>query len=475
MSAKILDAKGLKFKLWTYFVLFAAGIMVVLWLLQIIFLNTFYQSMKLHQLESIGNRMVAAYGSDDFEETLFDTSYRNGLMIRIYDEAGNRISNADIFSDFRDPHNAGRDELYEMKERLAQSGSDRVAFINGSNRMGGGAHVAVFAAQLCAADGSPIYLNISTPLAPVDATTQVLQNQLLIVTALSLLFGFILSYFIARRMSDPLTRLTHTAAQLATGDYGVEFEKGGYTEINELADALNYTTQELSKTNELRRDLVANVSHDLRTPLTIIKSYAEMIRDLSGNNPEKRAAHTQVIIDEADRLSALVSDLLDLSRMESGTAPMEPSVFDLSETTRRMVQRFDVLAEGEGFTFSVHCVPDAMVEADESRMEQVIYNLISNAVNYTGADKRVSVSVTSADGHVHFEVTDTGKGIPPEELGQIWERYYRAGSKTNRRGTKGTGIGLAIVKNILAVHHARYGVHSEVGHGSTFWFELDAK
>lgn len=480
---KWLNTKGLKFKLWSYFVLFSAVIMIVLWLLQIIFLGTFYQTMKLHQVEHIGSRIIAAFGSENFDETVFDISFRNGILVRLFDENGQYInSGGDIFSDFKQPRLSPEDVLL-IRERINQSKNGRVSFTTDTNDKN--RHMrpqaAVFAARLLSqADGNTIYMYINAPLMPVDATTQVLQNQLIIVTALSLLFGFILSYFIARKMSSPLTRLTNSAKQLATGDYSVVFDEGGYAEIDELAAALNYTTKELSKTDALRRDLVANVSHDLRTPLTIIKSYAEMIRDLSGGNPEKRTLHTQVIIDESDRLSALVSDLLDLSKMEAGVLTLHPTRFDLSEAAARVMERFRVLSESEGYQFDLQCQSGAAVYADEQRIEQVIYNLLGNAVNYTGADKRITVRVAALPGGgARFAVTDTGSGISKEEIGQIWDRYYKA-SQTSRRTAKGTGIGLAIVKNILDAHHAQYGVESVTAQqatgttpsGSTFWFVL---
>lgn len=203
----------------------------------------------------------------------------------------------------------------------------------------------------------------------------------------------------------------------------------------------------------------------------MVKMYAELIRDVSGLQPEKRREHTQVIIDEVDRLSALLTDLLDLSRMQSGTLELHLSAFDLAEKTQVILSRFDVLTQKKGYSFSLECTGDLRVRADEPKIEQVIYNLLGNAVNYTGKDKKIAVRLREGDGGVRFEVKDTGAGIPPDELPSIWERYYRAGREQGREAA-GTGLGLAIVKGILEQHRARYGAESAPGQGSTFWFEL---
>ena len=252
----------------------------------------------------------------------------------------------------------------------------------------------------------------------------------------------------------------------------MEFEGGHYSEISQLADTLNYTSQELAKADNLQKDLIANVSHDLRTPLTMVKSYAEMIRDLSGDNPEKRNAHLRVIIDEADRLNAMVSDLLVISRMQSGVETLNITEFNIKETILSILNSYRIFTDQEGFTFLFNDAPDIMVKGDESRIKQVISNLISNGVKYSGDSKTITISLKDDARSVRCEVTDYGEGIPEDELPHIWERYYKA-SNNHKRNTTGTGLGLAIVKEILLQHHARFGVESTLNAGSTFWFELN--
>ena len=196
-----------------------------------------------------------------------------------------------------------------------------------------------------------------------------------------------------------------------------------------------------------------------------------MIHDISGNNPEKRDEHANVIMDESDRLSELVNDILDLSKMESGVLRINPAPFNVSDTIAKAVNSFGVLSEKNGYTFNVNCSENYTVIGDEARISQVIYNLISNAINYTGDDKSVTVSVLLLVDMLRISVTDTGKGIADEEKALVWDRYYKS-SSSHHRMQVGTGIGLSIVKNILLLHKANFGIISEPGNGSTFWFEL---
>ena len=462
--------RSLKVKLWCYFSAFSLLILAILWLLQIFFLNTYYENMKAHEIEKLGRNLIAEYSTEHFEDYASQISYKNGIIVQLFDQNGNLLFPNENSSGSMPPMRTNPREFRAFLEEIGKSTrTDGIAYTVNHERFK--THMVVFGAQLQNAEGGVEYLYINSPLAPIGATTQVLQNQLIIISILSLVIAFILSYFIATRIAKPISNITKSANILGQGNYDVTFQADGYSEIAQLADVLNHATQELSKTDTLRRDLIANVSHDLRTPLTIIKSYAEMIHDISGNNPEKREAHTQVIIDETDRLSALVTDILDLSKIEAGTVPLNGSCFSLSLAAQDILYRFHLLVEQEGYIFDVHLDEDTFIYADEVRIGQVLYNLISNAVNYTGDDKTVSISIRHVGDSVTCTVTDTGKGISKDEIPKIWQRYYKS-SERGQRTNHGTGIGLSIVQGILNQHHAVYGVDSEKGHGASFWFQL---
>ncbi|NCB34185.1 MAG: hypothetical protein EOM64_09995, partial [Erysipelotrichia bacterium] len=236
---------------------------------------------------------------------------------------------------------------------------------------------------------------------------------------------------------------------------------------------LNGATEKLSKIDELRKDLIANVSHDIKTPLTSIRAYAEMIRDVSGNNQEKREKHLNVIINEADYLDRLVQDMSELSQIQSGNYVLKEKNFDLVQDIRYIVSLYEVPIEDGKLKVSLELPDTLTVYADQTKIDQVISNFLSNAIKHTPCDKIISIRATLENDEetAKVEIRDQGEGISEEELPYIWDRYQKS-SRSFSRSMSNTGLGLSIVKAILDTPHAEYGVSSKLGEGSEFWFEL---
>ena len=246
----------------------------------------------------------------------------------------------------------------------------------------------------------------------------------------------------------------------------------GYREIEELSQTLADAAAEIRQVDTLRKELVANVSHDLRTPLTLIAGYSEAMRDLPGENTPE---NLQIIIDETTRLSELVTDLLDLSKLEAGMETLQYEDIELVEFTENILKRYDKMTAQSGYNIVLEKNVDRVsVLADSKKIGQVIYNLINNAIHYCGADKTVIVRLADDNGFLRFEVKDNGDGIPADKLKDIWDRYYRLDS-SHQSQKVGTGLGLSIVKKILRLHNAKFGVESREGEGSCFWFALPIK
>lgn len=466
-----LDWKSLKVKIWLYFVVFAALLMGILWFFQIIFLDTYYEEMKISQTRQIANSIISHYGEADLVQYISELSYKNDMYIHIESSDGTIIFSPDQNLDR--PNQPGGNfylmEMAVMKKNLMDSKEKSISIL--MDDRGHKGNTLAYGAYMDDRKGQEVILYIFSPLFPMESTVEILSNQLKYVTVISLVLSFGLSLLISRRISKPIVNITKSASKLAEGNYEVTFEGGHYSEIVQLAETLNYTSRELAKADNLQKDLIANVSHDLRTPLTMVKSYAEMIRDLSGNNPEKRNAHLQVIIEEADRLNLLVADLLMLSKMQSGVEALNITKFSLKDTIISILNSYRILSEQEGYHFSFECDPSIIVTGDEARIKQVLSNLVNNAVRYSSDDKEIAITVTETSNTIRCEVTDKGQGIPEDELEHIWGRYYKS-SSNHSRTTAGTGLGLSIVKEILQLHNASFGVTSKVNEGSTFWFEL---
>jgi signal transduction histidine kinase len=286
------------------------------------------------------------------------------------------------------------------------------------------------------------------------------------------MLALVLALYLSQKISIPINNITNSAVDLSKGEYNVKFEGGHFTELDALAKALNKASYEMQKTDFYQKDMIANVSHDLKTPLTMIRSYAELIQDISGDNPTKRNEHLQVIIDETNHLNAIVSDMLTMSKMQANAVSIVKVDFDLVEAANTVLTTYHIVAEQDGFTIEFNKPKSAYVNGDINKIKQVMSNLITNAIKYSGEDKVILVNIKKVGRRVRFDVIDHGAGIPEDELTHVWERYYKT-SVNHARTTEGTGLGLSIVKSILTIHNAHYGVKSKEGTGSDFWFELE--
>lgn len=318
-----------------------------------------------------------------------------------------------------------------------------------------------------------LYVLVTYSLSIVKETVGTLQLYLFIVGVCVLALSCLISFLISQKITRGLKNMSDTAVELAKGDYTVKFTNADYKEMAQLSDTLNHVRDEVKKSEDFQREILANVTHDLKTPLTMIKAYASMIREISGDNKEKREKHLKVIEDEADRLTGLVNDVLSVSKLQSNLDVINTKVFNLTELLYGIINKFGYLQETNGYSFMLDIDKDLYTCADEEKIKQVIYNLLGNAANYTGEDKTVYISLKqSMDGQrIKFSVRDTGKGIAEEDLKEIWNRYYRV-KENHNRPVKGTGLGLNIVKVILKNHAFDFGVESKINQGSTFWIDF---
>ncbi len=318
-----------------------------------------------------------------------------------------------------------------------------------------------------------VYIFLNSSIQPLDASIRLLKSQFLYISLIILSVSLIIGYFISRLISKPIVDISKEARKLADGNFNVKFSTDSkIDEIAELASTLDLAKNELSKTDELRRDLLANVGHDLKTPLTMIKAYAEMIKDFENMSVQKRNENLNIIIEETDRLNVLVSDILDLSKLQANTYELKIEEFDLDKLIRDVIKRYYILIDSEGYEFIYENEESIMVMGDKKRIEQVVYNLINNAINYTGDDKKVYIELVNDKKKVTVKIRDTGKGIKKEDIKYIWNKYYH-NEKKHKRNAYGTGLGLSIVKTILDSHNYKYGVDSKINKGTTFYFEIN--
>ena len=311
---------------------------------------------------------------------------------------------------------------------------------------------------------------VSANLAQITTAAGVLAQILPPIALFLLLFDLLFAVLFSRWYTRPLHLLAEGAREMADGNYDVQVDIDRADEFGLLAEEFNHMTREVRRSAQLEKDILANVSHDLRTPLTLIKGYAETVRDINGDNEEKRTEQCNIIVDETDRLSALVNSVMELSKVQSGTARPTLVEFDMSELCFEVAGRYDALCEQHGWTLQLEADRQCPVQADPAMMERVLHNLLGNASGHLGADGVFILrAIPLEGGGCRVEVEDHGPGIPPEDLPYLFDRYYRARQDAGRAGT---GLGLSITKAILQQHGFAFGVNSAVGQGSTFWFEM---
>lgn len=308
---------------------------------------------------------------------------------------------------------------------------------------------------------------VSTDLTQVEVAGEVLEELLPLIAIFLLLVSCLLAALYSAWFTRPLKRLSHAARQLAQGEYDTPITIRRTDEIGVLSRDFNQMAQEVKRSSQLQRDLLANVSHDLRTPLTLIKGYAETVRDLTGDDPQRRTAQLDIIVQETDRLSGLVNSVMDLSKVTSGNEKPKLTQFDMSQLCAQVAQTYQAVCEQNGWELVVEADTPCTVTADRDMMERVLHNLLGNASHHLGEDKKFFLRVIPLAQGCRVEVEDHGPGVAAEDLPHIFDRYYRSRSDT---GKVGTGLGLPITKAILQGHGFRFGVDSTLGKGTLFWF-----
>ena len=473
---------SLRWKILKYLLAFVFAMISLIWLFQTVFLDSFYKSIKTKNLEYVASPVSYLLEDDSLQQQIDSLSTDNEVCIRVVKLDSSqfpsekqyvsqsrgacavaRLSGEQIVDYWLKAKSSEGSYLSETVEVIPMNdpSSSQMTFKETGNQD-------ILLARNITNDNTDALILVSTRVSPINSTIETLRVQLIGITVIICGMAVALAAFMNVKVTRPLEEINDSARMLATGNYNVKFNASGYKEINELNETMNYAVTQLNEVDQIRRDLISNVSHDLRTPLTMVEGYAEMMRDLPGENTPENA---QVIIDEAHRLSLLVNDLLDLSRLQENKIELKKEKVNFSHLINEIISRYQKYLESQGFELVVDVEDDLMIEADVQRLEQILYNFINNAIQYSANQKLIEIHCHKANQIVRAEIKDHGIGIAPDKLNQIWERYYKI-DRQHVRAVSGSGIGLSICKHLLQLHQANFGVISKQQEGTTFWFEL---
>ncbi len=425
----------------------AALAVALIWLVQAVFLSDSYLNQRVATIDSA----VSGVAIDENADYAALESALNVSLLAVND-SGSVVYQSDGMP--------MRGQIVKKIPELTQAAGGEVEYLQTETTE------ARYALLSRAVNGGTLLIVFS--LVDVSEASRVLLQQLWIITAVLVAAALLLSFVLSRLFSKPIVAVTNAAKTMAAGDYSVKTRVTTQDEIGQLTRALNELGDELGKTEELRRELIANVSHELRAPLTIIRGYAETVRDVTWPNEEKRTAQLNAISEESVRLSTLVNDILDYSKLQSGAESMTLVDFSSDDALGEIVSRFALAAGKRDIVLELSC-DGGEIRFDRGQFTQVVSNLLDNAIRHAKTRSRVRIYCQARETRRRIFVENKGEPIPPEELPKIWDRYHRA-PRTGEAGGLGTGLGLAIVKSILTRHGVEYGVESDEKK-TVFWFE----
>lgn len=467
----------LQWKLLIYLMTFMFGILALLWVFQIGLLQPLYEYNKVNVVKEVATNIEKVINNDNINDYIASVSERNDLCVLVVTDNQiinstntgcmiNRLPYDKLINYYQLAVDHGgsylsKTELIEMSFNPNSPDESFVSRYQGDKNI-------VYTRVVNNSEGVDNVIIVNTRVTRVNAATQTLSDQLLMIGLIIFVATVILVLFLTKKIVKPIVKIKEATRQLADGKFENSGNKKEYLEVYELNNTLENAATQIQKADKAKRDLIANVSHDLRTPLTMITGYGEMMLDLPD---EKTDENIKVIVEESKRLNLIVNDLLDLSRLSENKIVLKKERFNLTECIHDVLKTYDSFVKQEQFNIEFQSEHDVFIEADKKRITQVLHNFVDNAMNYSGQSKEIILRQLDEGNSIRVEIQDFGQGIELNQIELIWDRYYKV-DKEHNRVAQGSGIGLAIVKEVLELHHFKYGVKSKINEGSTFYFEM---
>ncbi len=447
-----------------FLLIFVLSILGLIYFFQTTFLDSFYKDSKINVLENIASEVKLSIENDDLDDYMDQITISNEVCVRVvsnnskYNNVGAcSLKNLD-FNTINDiakqTSDNGGDKLFDLFRYHVNSDSELDIYIY---------------SKLFDINDETVMVLVSTMITPIGATISTIKSQYVIIVGIVVVMTIILALILSHFIIKPIKKINDESKNLAKGEYDKSKVNFKIKEFDELNNTLDKANEDISKADKAKKELLANVSHDLRTPLTMIVGYGEMIRDLPEENNE---SNINVIIDEAKRLSTLVDDLLDISRIENDNIKLNKKEVSLNDLLTNTYHQYEKYCEAQNVKLELKLSEDKIVSIDEARIKQVLYNFINNALNYNDKDNQLIILGSEIiDNKTRVYVYDNGEGISDKDINNIWDRYYKV-DKLHKRSHIGSGIGLALSKQLLEAHNIKYGVESKVGEYTKFYFDL---
>ena len=447
----------------TILVVFIGLMLALILFLQTTFLDGTYKNNKIAYLKDTAVQIDEGIQNDDILSVLEDISFSNEVCVRV-------ITDAVGFTTYQDASSCALGKLSSKQlNKIATTTFDNggeALFDNNSSYL---KNVYIYS-KLSKVNDENVLIMLSTSIVPLQSTIDTMYDQFNIIIIVVVIATILLALCLSSLIVKPIKKIEMEATNLPSGKYDHKLIKTDAREIENLNNTLARANEEIIKADVARKELIGNGSHDLRTPWTMIVGYGERIRDFPEEN---NAENINVIINEAKRLSTLVDDLLDLSKVESGKIEFHNKDIKISDLLESVYDQFEPYCKANNIELVLNIEDsDVVVSVDENRLKQVLHNFMSNALNYNDAkDTKIIIGEEKVDGAYRIYVYDNGSGVKEEDKDKIWNRYYKV-DKEHKRSHIGSGIGLSLCKDILDKMGYKYGVDSVYKEYSKFYFDI---
>ena len=437
------------------------------------YLDEFYKTSKIKTIEKVADSIAESVQAGSLNDALDKLSFTNEVCVRISSNVEDyNVNGACILREISDS------TVNQIGNEVNKNGGkklfDNFVYNYGHGDEADSMKMFVYG-ETFKIDKANILIMVSSLITPLNATISTIKRQYVLIAAIVVAATIILALIMSRLIIRPIKKINDESNNLSKGNYNGGDIKTRNKEFSELNKTLIKANEDIQKADKAKKELVANVSHDLRTPLTMIVGYGEMIRDLPEENNED---NINVIIDEAKRLSSLVDDLLDISRIDEGKITLNKKEINLYTLLHDVYKQYSNYCKAKKVKFKLKVDKEyrkIKVEVDEKRIKQVIYNFINNALNYNDKDNcYIELGAELVNDKVRIYVYDNGQGIKESELNSVWDRYYKSSSNHIRHHI-GSGIGLSLSRDLLEAHELEHGVDSKINEYSKFYFDVKQK
>ncbi|MDK2950888.1 MAG: hypothetical protein PWQ77_553 [Kosmotogales bacterium] len=315
---------------------------------------------------------------------------------------------------------------------------------------------------------------ITSPLDPINEVSGLITKQLIFIAGIALIAGSLLALLLSKSFTKKIVTIKNVSSEIARGNFNEKVVFKSKDEFQELANSINEMSYQLSKLEVFRREFISNTSHDLKTPLSSISVYAELIRDIKLENEEKLKEYSNVIMDEVKRLNSRISEISELSELEAGYYKLKLEKIELKEFVLNTFKEINILSEKKRIIFENKIPENIYIFADKKQLYKALINIFSNSIKYTDKNGVIKIYVNKNEEKVRVYIQDNGCGICEEDLKCVWDRFYKV-NRARNEDDYSSGLGMSIIKNIFIIHGFKYGIESKENEGTTIWFEYSIK